>query len=80
MTHTSSSNSSQRSTLLLCVAAALFEGFDNQSMGVAAPKLIPEFHLTAVESSWVFSAVTVGLFVGAVVGGRLSDLVGRRQV
>ena len=51
--------------MLLCVAAALFEGFDNQSMGVAAPKLIPEFGLSAVQSSWVFSAVTVGLFVGA---------------
>ena len=80
MTQTSSSNPVQRSTLLLCVAAALFEGFDNQSMGVAAPKLIPEFQLTAVESSWVFSAVTLGLFVGAIVGGRLSDLIGRRQV
>jgi AAHS family 3-hydroxyphenylpropionic acid transporter len=74
------STSGQRSTLLLCVAAALFEGFDNQSMGVAAPKLIPEFGLSAVQSSWVFSAATIGLFVGAVVGGRLSDLIGRRQV
>lgn len=80
MTQSISSTSSQRSTLLLCVAAALFEGFDNQSMGVAAPKLIPEFGLTAVQSSWVFSAATIGLFVGAVVGGRLSDLIGRRQV
>ena len=64
----------------MCVAAALFEGFDNQSMGVAAPKLIPEFGLSAVQSSWMFSAATIGLFVGAIVGGRLSDVIGRRQV
>jgi len=75
-----SSTSSQRSILLLCVGAALFEGFDNQSMGVAAPKLIPAFGLSPVETSWVFSAATIGLFVGAIVGGRLSDLIGRRQV
>jgi AAHS family 3-hydroxyphenylpropionic acid transporter len=80
VTRTNSSTSSQRSTLILCVAAALFEGFDNQSMGVAAPRLIPEFALTAVQTSWVFTAATIGLFIGAVVGGRLSDLIGRRQV
>ena len=75
-----SSTASQRSTLLLCVIAALFEGFDNQSMGVAAPKLIQAFGLSPVAMSWVFSAATIGLFVGAIVGGRLSDLIGRRQV
>src|SRR6185436_3677627 len=64
----------------MCVAAALFEGFDNQSMGVAAPKLIPAFGLSPVATSWVFSAATFGLFIGAIVGGRLSDLIGRRQV
>jgi AAHS family 3-hydroxyphenylpropionic acid transporter len=80
VTQTISSTSSQRGTLFLCVAAALFEGFDNQAMGVAAPKLIPAFALSPVATSWVFSAATIGLFVGAIVGGRLSDLIGRRQV
>ena len=80
MTQNLSSTSSQRSTLFLCVVAALFEGFDNQSMGVAAPKLIPAFGLSPVATSWVFSAATFGLFIGAIVGGRLSDLIGRRQV
>jgi len=80
VTQNLSSTSSQRSTLFMCVAAALFEGFDNQSMGVAAPKLIPAFGLSPVATSWVFSAATFGLFIGAIVGGRLSDLIGRRQV
>jgi len=80
VTQNLSSTSSQRSTLFLCVVAALFEGFDNQSMGVAAPKLIPAFGLSPVATSWVFSAATFGLFIGAIVGGRLSDLIGRRQV
>ena len=33
-------------TLLLCAAAALVEGFDNQSMGVAAPRVVAEFGLS----------------------------------
>jgi len=40
----------------LCTAAALLEGFDNQTMGVAAPRLIAEFHLSAAQSGTVFSS------------------------
>lgn len=66
-------------TLLLCAAAALFEGFDNQSMGVAAPRVIAEFGLTSAQSGVIFSAATMGLFVGAAGGGRIADHVGRRR-
>jgi AAHS family 3-hydroxyphenylpropionic acid transporter len=67
-------------TLSLCAAAAILEGFDNQSMGVAAPRLIAEFALTSVQSGVIFSAATLGLFVGAAVGGRVADHVGRKHV
>lgn len=67
-------------SLVLCALAALFEGFDNQSMGVAAPRLIPEFGLSPGATSWVFSAATIGLFIGAVVGGRIADRAGRKPV
>ncbi len=56
------------------------EGFDNQSMGVAAPKLVPEFGLSASQAGLLFSAVTFGLFLGAAIGGRLADRVGRKWV
>lgn len=69
---------SVRVTLLLCTAAALFEGFDNQSMGVAAPRLVPEFGLSAGQASVLFSAATFGLFLGAAAGGRIADRYGRR--
>ncbi|MBB6096503.1 AAHS family 3-hydroxyphenylpropionic acid transporter [Povalibacter uvarum] len=67
-------------SLVLCALAALFEGFDNQSMGVAAPRLIPEFGLAPGAISWVFSAATFGLLVGAIIGGRVADRVGRKPV
>jgi len=70
---------SQR-TLLLCAAAALFEGFDNQSIGVAAPQLALEFALSPSLKGLIFSAAPVGLFIGAMVGGRAADYLGRKRV
>jgi len=68
-----------RLTLVLCAAAALVEGFDNQSMGVAAPRVAAEFGLSAAQSGFIFSAATVGLFLGAAVGGRVADFLGRKR-
>ena len=66
-------------TLALCAAAALFEGFDNQSMGVAAPRVIAEFALSTTQATFIFSAATVGLFLGAGIGGRCADFIGRKR-
>lgn len=68
-----------RLTLLLCSAAALLEGFDNQSIGVAAPRLTLEFGLSEAQKGLIFSAATFGLFLGAAAGGRIADLVGRKR-
>jgi AAHS family 3-hydroxyphenylpropionic acid transporter len=66
-------------TLLLCALAALLEGFDNQSMGVAAPRVALEFALSSAQQGLVFSAATFGLFIGAALGGRIADLLGRKR-
>jgi MFS transporter, AAHS family, 3-hydroxyphenylpropionic acid transporter len=66
-------------TLLLCAAAALVEGFDNQSMGVAAPRVVAEFGLSPQWAGLVFSSATLGLFVGAALGGRIADYFGRKR-
>jgi MFS transporter, AAHS family, 3-hydroxyphenylpropionic acid transporter len=68
-----------RATLVVCAAAALLEGFDNQSMGVAAPMLFREFSIAPSEGGVIFSAATLGLFLGAAVGGRVADYVGRSK-
>jgi MFS transporter, AAHS family, 3-hydroxyphenylpropionic acid transporter len=68
-----------RMTLALCAAAALFEGFDNQSMGVAAPRVVAEFALSTTQATFIFSAATFGLFLGAGIGGRLADYLGRKR-
>ena len=66
-------------TLGLCAAAAMLEGFDTQSMGVAAPRLVAEFALSASQSGLIFSSTTLGLFVGAAIGGRVADHLGRKR-
>ena len=63
--------------LAFCTVAALAEGFDNQSMGVAAPSLMAAFVLKPAQLGYVFSAATAGLFVGALLGGRAADIWGR---
>lgn len=64
----------------LCFLAGLCEGYDMLVAGVTAPKFAPVFGLNPEQLGWVFSASTLGLFVGALIGGRLADHVGRRAV
>jgi MFS transporter, AAHS family, 3-hydroxyphenylpropionic acid transporter len=65
-------------TLAFCFLTSMLEGFDNSSMGIAAPKLAPALHLSAQHLGLVLSSVPVGMFLGALIGGRLADALGRR--
>ncbi|ADG11512.1 MFS transporter [Caulobacter segnis] len=65
-------------TPALCFLAALVEGYDLQSAGLAAPQLAKVYGLSPQMLGMVFSASTLGLLLGAVVCGRLSDLIGRK--
>lgn len=65
---------------LVCLLAAMIEGFDIQSMGVAAPRMLPALHLSPGQAGWAFSASLIGLMVGASFGGVIADRIGRRPV
>jgi len=62
----------------ICCLLALFEGFDLQAAGVAAPRLAPNLGLKPEDLGWFFSVSTFGLMAGAAMGGRLSDRFGRK--
>jgi AAHS family 3-hydroxyphenylpropionic acid transporter len=73
-------SSQARMTVLLCFLACLCEGIDIQAPGVSAGGIRQLFHPVPQALAWFFSASTLGLFLGAIVGGRLSDTFGRKQV
>lgn len=75
---TTSANTAR--TIRLCFTGALIEGIDLQSVGVAAPRMAPALNLNSVTLSWVFSASTVGLLLGAIIGGYCADRIGRKRV
>jgi len=67
-------------TVALCLLAALCEGFDVQAAGVAAAGLRDEMRPSPQALSLFFSASGAGLLIGALIGGRVSDIVGRKIV
>jgi AAHS family 3-hydroxyphenylpropionic acid transporter len=66
-------------TLGLCFCVAIIEGMDLQSMGIAAPGIAPEFHLSKQALGNVLTASPLGLFFGAFIGGRIADFWGRKN-
>ena len=66
-------------TLVFCVLAALSEGIDLQAAGVAASGISAEFKPSPGQMGTFFSASTMGLFIGALIGGRLADGIGRKR-
>lgn len=69
-----------RLTLAFCFLAALCEGLDVQAAGVAAAGLSQAFHPTPAALGYFFSASSLGLIIGALIGGRLADRIGRGAV
>lgn len=67
-------------TVGLCFLIAVLEGFDIQAMGVAAPRLAPQFALDPRQMGWIFSVSNIGLVIGASLGGWLADKTGRKPV
>jgi AAHS family 3-hydroxyphenylpropionic acid transporter len=71
---------SHRRILMLCFLVATCEGIDLQAAGVAAEGLRAIFRPSPLALSLFFAGGTIGLFAGALIGGRLSDTHGRQRV
>lgn len=67
-------------TVALCFLVAVVEGFDIQAMGVAAPRLAPQFGFNPEQMGVIFAISNIGLVIGAGCGGWLADKVGRKPV
>ena len=67
-------------TIFLLFLAALLEGADIVSMGLAAPQVAKAYGFGPGDMAYILTAAIVGLMGGAAVGGRLGDLLGRKRV
>jgi AAHS family 3-hydroxyphenylpropionic acid transporter len=66
--------------LTVCLAIAALEGYDIQTLGIAAPSLGPGLHLSLQLIGLAASTTMAAMGVGALIGGWLADRVGCRLV
>ena len=70
----------QFAIILMCGLVALLDGFDTQSIGIAAPHIAGALGIPRPALALVFSAALFGAMTGALVLGPVSDRLGRRKV
>ncbi len=70
----------KNSFYFFCFAIIALDGLDVVVMGLIAPQIIQEWGISAQELAPVLSAALVGLAIGALVSGPLSDKFGRKPV
>ncbi len=67
-------------TVGICFLIAVIEGLDIQAAGIAAKGISESFGLDKSQLGVFFSAGILGLLPGALLGGRIADKIGRKQV
>ncbi len=65
--------------LLWCALIIIFDGYDLVIYGVVLPSLMTEWGLSAMQAGALGSCALVGMMIGALFFGSLSDRIGRRK-
>jgi MFS family permease len=66
--------------LLVLSGALLLDGLDVSMVGVALPSIRAALHMSTSSLQWIVSGYTLGYGGLLLLGGRASDLLGRRRV
>ncbi|BCL26374.1 MFS transporter [Streptomyces aurantiacus] len=71
-----------REWLMLVVVCGAFslDALDNIMVGIATPQIKDEFDMSTSAAQWVVSAYVLGFGGFLLLGGRMSDLLGKRRV
>src|SRR6201996_102811 len=67
-------------TIVLVVMQDMFEFYDFFLVGYLVSVLAPGWHLTYGQSAMMLLSSGVGAIVGAMLGGRFADIVGRKKM
>ena len=70
----------QNLIMFFCFAIIALDGLDVVVMGLIAPQILAEWSVTPQELAPVLSAALIGLAVGALTSGPLSDRFGRKPI
>lgn len=65
--------------IAVCGMAAIFEGFDIQSIGVLAPAIAQSLHIPIASFGTIFSLGWAGIMFGTLLAGPIADRSGRRM-
>lgn len=59
---------------------AFLDGYVLSLIGVALTQIVPAFSLTTEQSALIGASVLVGIFFGTILGGYVTDRIGRRKM
>src|SRR3954452_19903484 len=68
----------QRGRVALVALTIVFDGIDNQLLGIVIPTLMSEWHLPRRAFAPVVSLGYLGMMAGGLAGGLVGDRIGRR--
>lgn len=64
----------------LCGLAITFDGYDLVVFGTTVPSLLHEWRISPAEAGSLASLALVGMLIGALLVGTLTDILGRRKM
>ncbi len=67
-------------TIFWCAYIIIFDGYDLAVLGVILPKIMAEWGLTGAQAGLLGSYTLVGMMLGALSLGSLSDKIGKKKV
>ncbi|MCU5772911.1 MFS transporter [Erwiniaceae bacterium BAC15a-03b] len=78
--HSSHSRSNARIVIGIALGGVFLDAYDLGSLAFGIKDITREFNLTPAGTGMVASAITFGAIVGALIGGYLTDKIGRYRV
>jgi len=68
--------------IAICWVTIIFDGYDLIVYGAVVPTLLqePDWNLSAEEAGTIGSYALVGMLIGALIAGTVTDIVGRRKI
>ena len=69
-----------RRTVVVSGVGFFTDAYDLFVISTVATIVAAQWHLTTVETSWVIGSAILGAFFGALIFGRIADMLGRKRV